>query len=159
MSCFPPFRKVRKKKGTPSFILGKKKKNPPATAGANGTNSLTQSSLIRHPTTGLAFMRIDRNQKRITVGVGEFVSLDIRAVLERAVHIEAIIILRPEIFDVLQHNAFTIGALLPLQLHGGLLPSTQRGSDDVPSSIDLNWSFLHFQFFPFQTVGLENHRR
>src|SRR5229473_1728344 len=24
---------------------------------------------------------------------------------------------------------------------------------------DLDWSFLHFQFAPFQTVGLENHRR
>ena len=63
-------------------------------------------------------MRIDRNQKRIPVGVGEFVSLDICAVLERAVHFEAVIILRPEIFDVLQYNAFAIGALFPLQLHG-----------------------------------------
>src|SRR2546429_8022675 len=158
MSWFPPFRKVRATNGTPSVIFGYENEKAPATAGANGTNSLTQSSLIRHPTTGLAFMRIDRNQKRITVGVGEFVSLDIRAVLERAVHIEAIIILRPEIFDVLQHNAFAIGALLPLQLHGGQLPSTQRGGDDVPSSIDLYRRFLHFQFFPFQTVGLENHR-
>jgi len=63
-------------------------------------------------------MGVDRNQKRVTVGVGEFVSLDIRAVLERAVHLEAIIVLRPEIFDVLQYNAFAIGALFPLQLHG-----------------------------------------
>src|SRR5438876_12391990 len=155
----PPFRKVRERMGYPQLILDTQKKKPPPKAGVNGTKSFTQSSLIRHTTTGLALMRIDRNQKRIPVGVGEFVSLDIRAVLERAVHVEAIIVLCPEIFDVLQHNAFTIGALLPLQLHGGHLASTQRGGDDVSSSIDLNWGFLHFQFAPFQTIGLENHGR
>src|ERR1700693_1592855 len=99
MSCLPPFANS-KEWGTLCYFRTRKK--APAKAGANGTKSFThQSSLIRHSATGLAFMRIDRNQKRIPVGVREFVSLDIRAVLERAVHVESIIVLRPEIFDVL----------------------------------------------------------
>jgi hypothetical protein len=55
------------------------------------------ASLARHAAT-LAFVRIDRNQKSISVGVGEFVSLYIGAVIEGTVHFEAVIVLCPKIF-------------------------------------------------------------
>src|ERR1700674_27075 len=115
-------------------------------------------SLARHAA-ALAFMRIDRNQKSIPVGVGEFVSLHIGAVIERTVHLEAVIVLCPKIFYVLQYHAIAIGARLALQLHRRHFTTTKRGVDDIPSPANLDRSFLHFQFAPFQTVRLENHGR
>src|SRR5882762_9199307 len=83
-------------------------------------------SLARHAA-ALAFMRIDRNQKSIPVGVGEFVSLHIGAVIERTVHFEAVIVLSPKIFYVLQYHAVAIGARLALQLHGSHFTTTKSG--------------------------------
>src|SRR5712691_4470757 len=65
------------------------------------TNSLRCSLAAGHAATGLAFVSINRNQESVAVGVGEFVSLDIGAVLERTIHFEAIVVLRSEIFHVL----------------------------------------------------------
>ena len=59
-------------------------------------------------------------------------SLHIGAVIERAVHFEAIIVLSTEIVDVLQYDAFAIGAPLTLQLHGSHLTTTKGSVDDVP---------------------------
>src|SRR6266849_4824227 len=118
-------------------------KKPPSMRGQNRTKSF---SLVAGHATGLAFVRIDRNQKSVPVGVGEFVSLHIGAVIERAVHFEAVIVLRPEILDVPQYDAFAVGAVLALQLHRGHLTTTKTGADDIPSPINLDRSFLHFQF-------------
>src|SRR5712692_11798044 len=122
----------------------------------DGTKSF---SFAAGHTTALAFVRVDRNQKSVAVGVGEFVSLQVGAVIERAVHFEAVIVLGPKIFYIPQYHALAIGTRLTRQLHGGHLTTTQRGVDDIPSPTNLDRSFLHFQFAPFQTVRLENHRR
>jgi len=89
----------------PTTTLRKMKKAP-ATAGAKSNEAFTYSVLTRslavgHAAAGLAFVSINRNQESVAVGVGEFVSLHIGAVLERAIHFEAIVVLRPEIFHVL----------------------------------------------------------
>src|SRR5260370_34893013 len=89
-------------------------KKPPSMRGQNRTKSCSVAD--RHAA-GLAFVRVDRNQKRVPVGVGEFMSLHIGAVIERAIHFEAVIVLRSEILDVLQYDAFAVGAALALQLH------------------------------------------
>ena len=96
----------------------------PANAGAKSKEVLSLGA--RHATT-LALVGIDRNQKGIPVGVGEFVSLQIGAVVERAVHFEAVIVLSPEIFYVFQNHSLAVGARLALQLHSGHLTATQRG--------------------------------
>src|SRR5258708_32065450 len=129
-------------------------KKPPPSAGAKGTRSLSVAA--RHAA-GRTLVCIDRNQKSVPVGVGEFVSLYVGAVIDRAVHFETVIVLRPEIVDVLQYDAFAVSAALTLQLHGGHLTTTKGSVDDVPSPTDLNRRFLHFQFAPFQSVRLENH--
>src|ERR1700736_5753466 len=95
-----------------------------APAKAEARHNEVFSLVARHPA-GLAFVGIDRNQKSVPVGVGEFVSLYIRAVIERAVHFEAVIVLGPEIPDVLQYDAFAIGTRLPFQLHGGHLTTPE----------------------------------
>ena len=85
------FSRVRKKKG-PRQRRGQTKRS---------LYFFTRSLAVGHAATGLAFVSVDRNQESVAVGVGEFVSLDIGAVLERAIHFEAIVVLRPEIFHVL----------------------------------------------------------
>jgi hypothetical protein len=73
-------------------------------------------------------VRVDRNQKSIPVGVGELMSLHIGAVIDRAIHIEAVIVLRSEILDVLQYDAFAVSlgggqmASMKLKREGGLRP-------------------------------------
>src|SRR5260370_40652651 len=126
-------------------------KKAPSRRGQNRTKSF---SLADRHAAGLAFVRVDRNQKSVPVGVGEFMSLHIGAVIERAIHFEAVIVLRSEILDVLQYDAFAVGAALGLQLHRRHLTTSKTGVDDIPCVIDLDWSFLHFQFAPFQTLRL-----
>jgi hypothetical protein len=52
-------------------------------------------SLARHAA-ALALVR--RNQKGVAVGVGEFVSLYIGAVIEGTIHFKPVIVLSPKIF-------------------------------------------------------------
>src|SRR5207253_9035978 len=54
-------------------------KKAPVNAGAKSNEVLSLAA--RHATT-LAFVCIDRNQKSVAVGVGEFVSLQVGAVIE-----------------------------------------------------------------------------
>src|SRR5713101_7070873 len=93
-------------------------KKPPPMRGQNRNRGLLLAA--RHATT-LAFVGIDRNQKSISIGVGEFVALHVGAVIEGTVHFEAVIVLGSEILDILQDDAFAVGAGLALQLHGGHL--------------------------------------
>lgn len=81
---------------------------------------------------GFALVRVDRNQKSVPVGLGEFMSSHIGAVIDRAIHIEAVIVLRSEILDVLQYDAFAVGAALALQLHRRHLTTSKTGVDDIP---------------------------
>src|ERR1700694_3519604 len=104
-------------------------KKPPSMRGQNRTKSF---SLTARHAAGLAFVRVDRNQKSVPVGVGEFMSLHIGAVIERAIHFEAVIVLRSEILDVLQYDAFAVGAALALQLHRRQLTTSKTGVDDIP---------------------------
>jgi len=59
-------------------------------------------------------------------------SSHIGAVIDRAIHIEAVIVLRSEILDVLQYDAFAVGAALALQLHRRHLTTSKTGVDDIP---------------------------
>src|SRR5229473_2010957 len=139
--------------------LTPERKKPPPMQGQTEPNQPNEVlSLARHAT-GLALVRIDRNQEGVAVGVGEFVSLYIGAVIEGTIHFKTVIVLSPKIFYVLQYHAVAIGARLTLQLHGGHFTTTKPSVDDIPSPTDLDRSFLHFQFAPFQTVRLENHGR
>src|SRR5258706_8260323 len=110
-----------------------------------------------HAAAGFAFVGIDRDEESVPVRVGESVPLHISAVLEGAEHLEAVVVLRPEIFHVLQHHALTVRACLALQSHSRHLPAAKSGVDHVTGASDLDGSFLYFQFAPFQTVGLEDH--
>src|SRR5215831_15799078 len=91
-----------------------------------------------------AFMRVDRNQESVPVGIREFVPLHIGAVLQGAIHGEAAVILSSEIFDILQNHSLTIRTALTLQLHRSHLATTTRSVYDVPSTADLDRRFLHF---------------
>src|ERR1041385_2546696 len=86
-------------------------------------------------------------------------SLNIRAVIERAVEFEALIVLRSEIFHVPQYHALAVCARFALQLHMGHFTATQLGFNDVAGTADLNCCFLNFQLAPFESVGLKNHGR
>src|SRR5215467_10483688 len=73
-------------------------KKPPPSAGAKQNAFF---SLAARHASSRTLVRIDRNQKSVPVGVGELVPLDIGAVIERAVHFKPVIVLGPEIVDVL----------------------------------------------------------
>ena len=62
-------------------------KKPPPSAGAKQNEVF---SLAARHAAGRTLVCIDRNQKSVSVGVEEFVSLHIGAVIERAVHFEAV---------------------------------------------------------------------
>src|ERR1700693_1127681 len=93
-------------------------KKPPPMRGQSRNRGLLLAA--RHAST-LAFVGIDRNQKSISVGVGEFVALHVGVVLERTVHFEAVVVLGSEILNVLQDDAFAVGAGFALKFHGGHL--------------------------------------
>ena len=63
-------------------------------------------------------------------------SLYIGAVFERAIHFEAVIVLRSEILDVPQYNTFAVGAALALELHRSHLTTTKTGADDISRPIE-----------------------
>src|SRR6266853_3300173 len=63
------------------------------------TSWVLLSAAPRHATTR-AFLCVNRNQEGIPIGVGELVSLHIGAVLERAVHLEAVVILGTKVLHV-----------------------------------------------------------
>src|SRR6266446_6266249 len=98
-------------------------KKPPANAGGRPTEvfQLRRFLLASTHAASFALVGIDRNQKSVSVGVGEFVALHVGAVLEGTVHFEAVIVLGSEILNVLQDDAFAVGAGFALQLHGGHL--------------------------------------
>jgi hypothetical protein len=77
---------------SPQLNCNRQVKTPPPSAGAKRNKVLSLAA--RHAASPTP-VRIDRNQKSVPVGVGEFVSLYIGAVIERAVHLEAIIVLGP----------------------------------------------------------------
>ena len=56
-----------------------------------GQNRTKSFSLAARHAAGFAFVRVDRNQKSVPVGVGELMSLHIGAVIDRAIHIEVVI--------------------------------------------------------------------
>src|ERR1700719_1127244 len=131
-------------------------KKPPPMRGAKPNEV---PSLAAGHATGLAFARVDRNQESIPVGVGKLMSWHIGAVIERAIHFEAVVVLCSEIPDVLQYDAFAVSTTLALELHRGHLTAAERRVDEIPGPTNLDRSFLHFQFAPLQTVRLENHGR
>src|SRR6476620_3959338 len=107
--------------------------------------------------TAFAFMCVNRNQERVPVGIGKFVSLHVGTVIKGAVEFKPIVVLRPEVFHVLEYDPLAVCAGFTLQLHLGHLATSQLGFDDVTGTADLNWSLLHFHLAPFKTVGFENH--
>src|SRR5256885_4860236 len=53
-------------------------------------------------------LRDDRDEERITISVGELMPRQIRAVLDRLVHLEAFVLDSIKILDVLEHDAFPV---------------------------------------------------
>src|SRR5256712_5170742 len=134
------------------------KETAPAEAGARRLRKLALLSAAPRHATGLAFLCLDRNQESIPVGVGELVPLHIGAVLERTIHLEAVVVLGAKILHVPQYDSLAVRAGLALQLHGRQLTAPKLGLSNVAGTADLNRGFLHLQFTPFEAVGFENHR-
>src|SRR6202007_197152 len=102
---------------------------------------------------GLLFFRFfghDRNQERIAIRIRKLMTIHVRAMLDGLVHLEAIVLRRPEVFDVLQHHSPAVRARLALQLQVRLLAVRQLCFHDVAGLMDFDGPFLHLQFRPIQ---------
>ena len=77
--------------------------------------SLANASLLPYP--HRAFLRVDGNQKGITIGVGEVVAHPGSSAFERAVQLEPVVVLSSKELHVTQYDTLAIGTRFALQPH------------------------------------------
>src|SRR6266550_4453974 len=76
-----------------------------------GIRPLRHLGLIHTPVSGLSLLcggllRDDRDEERITISVGELMPRQIRAVLDRLVHLEAFVLDSIKILDAVENEGF-----------------------------------------------------
>jgi hypothetical protein len=82
-------------------------------------------------------LRDDGGQERIAIGVGKLMSLHVRAMLYRLIHLETIVLHGIKVLHILEHHAFPVDPGLTLELQICLLSVVQLGLNKKAASVFL----------------------